>query len=136
MKQKSTKGEKVSVLLVEDEELIRETTKRMLEHLGYEVHSSENGRNAVEALKCRQSGFSCVILDLTMPEMSGEDVYREIRKIDSVIPVILSSGHSEQDSIRNFPEKDIAGFLQKPYLMESLDILLKKTVEKSQNYHS
>lgn len=75
--------------------------------------------------------ITAVLLDLTMPHMSGEEVLRAIRTIRSDVRVILSSGYNEQDTISQFQGKGLAGFIQKPYqtmkLIEKLCEILKQT---------
>ena len=63
---------------------------------------------------------SCVLLDLTMPRMGGEETFQELRKIRGDVRVVLSSGFSEQEVIGRFTEGGICGFVQKPYRFEKL----------------
>ncbi|MBF0545082.1 MAG: response regulator [Candidatus Riflebacteria bacterium] len=119
------------VLLVEDEEFIRLTTQRMLEYLGYQVLPASDGDHAVELLRNKLPEVSCIILDLTMPKMDGEETFREIRKLDSDIPIILSSGHCEREATQKFFGKNLSGFLQKPFHLETLDKTLKQAIASS-----
>ena len=67
-----------------------------------------------------QNDIGLVLLDLTMPHLSGDEVYREIRRIRDDVPVIISSGFSRKDVMHRFAGKHLAGFLQKPYRLQDL----------------
>jgi two-component system, cell cycle sensor histidine kinase and response regulator CckA len=91
-----------------------------------------DGRQALEIIshnvspETEEEKINCIILDLTMPGMDGEETFRELRKLRKDIPVILSSGYSEQEVITRFSGKGLAGFLQKPYKLDILIELLQK----------
>ena len=108
------------ILLVDDEETVRNLTRRMLERVGLTVVSAEDGRQAVEAFKRIMAEVDLVILDLTMPQLDGEACFRELRLIKPDLKVILSSGYSEQDVVNLFAGKGLAGFIQKPYTNDEL----------------
>jgi len=61
-----------------------------------------------------------VLLDLTMPQLDGVETFRELRRVHAEVPVILSSGYTEQDAMREFGGTGLAGFVQKPYTMTAL----------------
>lgn len=104
-----------TVLLVDDEETVRTVARRMLERIGMKVRTAEDGRQALALVKAEPDAFDCILLDLTMPHMDGEETFREIRLIRGDIPVVLSSGYNQQDLINRFAGKGLAGFIQKPY---------------------
>jgi two-component system, cell cycle sensor histidine kinase and response regulator CckA len=108
------------VLLVDDEETVRTVGKSMLHRLGCRAATAEDGRVALDIFKKDPAAFDCVILDLTMPKMDGEECFRELRRIRKDITVVLSSGYNEQDLIDRFAGKGLAGFIQKPYKTEDL----------------
>ncbi|MCP4677688.1 MAG: response regulator [Deltaproteobacteria bacterium] len=124
----------ISVLLVDDEETIRTVGKQMLEVLGFEAVTAEDGKQALEIFKQNPDRFDCIILDLTMPHLDGEETFREMRRIRKDICVLLSSGYNEQDLISRFASKGPAGFIQKPYqtvnLRDALLDALHKVSEK------
>jgi len=109
-----------TVLLVDDEPAVREIGARMLEQAGLTVVTAADGLQAVQFLKEHPHDVSCVLLDLSMPHMGGEETFRELRRIRENIPVILSSGYSEQEVVDRFTGQGIAGFVQKPYLVAQL----------------
>lgn len=104
-----------TILVIDDEEIVRRTAKLTLEHYGYEVILAEDGRQGVEAFRQISDRVGVVLLDLTMPVMSGEEAFRELRMIRPDIKVILSSGYNKVEAIRHFTGKGLAGFIQKPY---------------------
>ncbi len=108
------------VLVVEDEAGIRNLAKTALESSGFTVLEAEDGREAIEIMGRHVGDISAVLLDMTMPYMSGEETFTEIRKLDPQVPIILCSGYSEQDVSSRFAGRDAAGFVQKPYRLSDL----------------
>ena len=94
--------------------------KSMLESYGYTVLVADDGRSAVELFKEVGHQISVVILDLTMPSMSGEETFRQLRTIRSNVRVILSSGYNEVEAVKRFTGKSLTGFIQKPYTATQL----------------
>jgi len=109
-----------TILLVDDEQTVRETTRTMLEEYGYTVITASDGDEAVGIFRERSSSLAAVILDMTMPRMGGKAAFREMHRMDPSVPVILSSGFNEQDAINGFTGKGLAGFIQKPYRLKVL----------------
>ncbi|MBJ6749221.1 response regulator [Geomonas anaerohicana] len=115
-----------TVLLVDDEEAIRSLGKEMLESLGYSVLTAEDGAVAIEIFQQRRDEVDCVILDLTMPHMDGEQALQLLRSLDPQVQVILSSGYSEQEITERFTGRGLAGFIQKPYRLADLGLKLQR----------
>lgn len=109
-----------TVLLVDDEESIRSLGKGLLEVLGLDVITADDGRDAVRIYKERHRDIQFVLMDLTMPHMNGEEAFREIRRINPTAKVIMSSGYNQHDVSQKFLGKEMAGFLQKPYQLSTL----------------
>jgi two-component system cell cycle sensor histidine kinase/response regulator CckA len=109
-----------TVLLVDDDSSVRKVGQRMLEALGFSVLLARDGREALEVFRAGHDTVACVILDLTMPVMDGEDAYRELRAIDPEVRVVLSSGYNERETLGQFTGKGLAGFIQKPYQLPVL----------------
>jgi DNA-binding NtrC family response regulator len=107
-------------MVVDDEESIRTITRMVLEEFGFKVITAKDGKDAVEKFKKHHTEIDMVILDLIMPHLSGDEVYREMRRISPDIKVVLSSGYSERDVISKFAGKKIMGFLQKPFKADEL----------------
>ena len=108
------------ILVVDDEESIRKVAKKSLEKDGYSVLIAQDGQKALEVFRQHATEICAVLLDLTMPKMSGEETFHELRRLRRDIPVVLSSGYSEQEVSRRFLGDRPAGFLQKPYLPSQL----------------
>jgi PAS domain S-box-containing protein len=108
-----------TILIVDDEELVRRAAQVALEKYGYQVLLAENGRHAVETVSNAACGVSAVLLDMTMPGISGEQTLQELRRVRPDLPVIGSSGYSEAEAIARFG-RGIAGFVQKPYTAGTL----------------
>jgi len=113
------------ILLVDDEDTTRETTATMLRAMGFEVLLAVDGLAGVEAFEQHAHRLRLVILDLTMPRMDGKEAYPVIRHMNAHIPVLLSSGYSEQERSKEFYDKEKLGFLQKPYTFRELKAALQ-----------
>jgi len=103
------------VLLVDDEPLLRDLGKDLLEDLGYRVYLAENGAQALELYESHQDDIALVLLDMIMPKMGGkETLQRLVERYPAVIVLITSGFHREenQDLLQNLGAK---GFIQKPY---------------------
>ena len=114
-----------TVLLVDDEEIVRDIGSEMFKELGYNVVTASNGREALDVIKERQD-IDLIILDLTMPHMDGMQCFRELRIIKPHPKVIMSSGYNEEDVTKNLSSEDLVGFIQKPYTMSDLKKILSK----------
>ena len=116
------------MLLVDDDQTVIAVGKQMLETLGFRVLTAVDGTEALEMFRIHLHEIVCIILDLTMPHLGGEETFRELRKLSAVIPVIMSSGYNEQDVTQRFAGKGLAGFVQKPYTLDALQAALKKSL--------
>ena len=124
-----------TILVVDDEEMVQRTLKASLERYGYTVLSALGGQEAIDILRKRQEGVSLVLLDMTMPGMSGEETLRALLALRSNVPVIATSGYNEMEALRRFGE-GLSGFIQKPYTPRALaekinGVLRQRSVGKS-----
>ena len=110
----------LTVLVIDDEEVVRRTAKAALERRGWQVVIAKSGPEGIELFKSSPDRISVVLLDLTMPAMSGEEVLELLQQVRGEVKVILSSGYNEAEIIRRFTGKRLAGFLQKPYTSAAL----------------
>jgi CheY-like chemotaxis protein len=108
-----------TVLLVDDEESVREVGSEMLRELGYTVITAKDGLNALDIIRERED-IDVVILDLTMPRMDGLQCFTALRSIRPNSKVIMSSGYNEEDVIKRFSAEGLSGFIQKPYSLSVL----------------
>jgi len=109
-----------TILVVDDEEVVRRTAKSALQRYGYTVLTAENGHEAVEIYRGMADRVAMVLLDMTMPVMGGEEALRHLKTINPGVRVLLSSGFNEVEAIRRFTGKGLAGFIQKPYTAATL----------------
>lgn len=109
-----------TVLVVDDEESVRNVATAMLEKAGYQVLAAVDGEQALAVFRKHSDEVVCVVLDLTMPRLDGVETCRALQGIRADVPVILSSGYDENDAISAFRELGLAGFIQKPYRYDTL----------------
>ena len=109
-----------TVLLADDEPAVRAVTGQMLKGLGFDVLAAADGEGAIAAFRDRLDEIVAVVLDLTMPRMSGEDALREIRRLRPDVPVLLVSGFSEHEAMTRFCGQAASDFLAKPFKIEEL----------------
>jgi CheY-like chemotaxis protein len=114
-----------TVLLVDDEDLMREVGAEMLARLHYNVLTASDGREAVGLVERLGKEIRCVILDIAMPVMNGWEAARAIRRIDPDMPIVVSSGHDLSAAKGDSQGVDGALYLKKPYRLADLEALLK-----------
>jgi len=120
-----------TILLVDDEDIVRQIGRISLERQGYRVLLATNGKEALHVFESRLSEIVLVVLDMTMPVMKGGEALVRIRKIRPDIPIIVCSGYKEVEVIRRFTSQGIAGFIQKPYTAQSLTGKVKSVLDHS-----
>ncbi len=108
------------VLVVDDEAPLRAILSRRLKHHGFDVVEAADGQQAVDVFREQTQSFDCVLLDVSMPKRSGEEVLEELRGISEHIPVVLMSGFSEGELLTRFKGAKLAGTLQKPVAADRL----------------
>jgi PAS domain S-box-containing protein len=104
-----------TVLVVDDEDSVRMVAARMLERLGFAVLMAADGWAALEIVRTSASAIRCVLLDLTMPRMSGAELLAAIRRIRPDLPIVLMSGYAVTDMIGQLEGDQVAAYLQKPF---------------------
>lgn len=113
-----------SILLIDDEPAVRLVTGRMLSELGHQVVTADSGARGLQLLKEQPEGVDLVILDLTMPEQSGEQTFEQLRLVRDNLPVVITSGFQAEDASLLLKKPNVVGFLEKPHTMISLEMLL------------
>ena len=124
-----------TIMVVDDEAAVRSVTRLILERSGFSVLTAADGREAVKLFQKHGRKIACVLLDLTMPHMDGEETYRELRRIRSDVPVILASGYSEQEMTKHFTGQDPPGFIEKPFESTALMAKLRSAINKAKPSH-
>lgn len=107
-----------TILLVDDEDVVRQTASRILKTFDLRVVEATDGREGLSLFEKHGAEISCILLDLTMPHLSGEETFEAIRRLNTQVPIIIMSGYSEHEAIHRFPGKGLSGFLQKPFTPE------------------
>ena len=129
-----TKGKYIkgtgTILVVDDEEFVREMTKNWLKEIGYNVLIAENGLEAVDIYKIRKNEIDLILLDMIMPKMAGKETYSNLKKIDPDVKVIFMSGYNKDDMNSDNYYKDIVGFIQKPFRLEELSKIISDNLKR------
>jgi two-component system cell cycle sensor histidine kinase/response regulator CckA len=107
-----------TILLVEDEPFVREATRIILEHAGFEVLTAENTRDAMKVYEECNHGIDLVLTDMVLPGGTGEQLGQELRQRSAEIVVLVTSGYSDHDEMEAPEERTY--FLAKPYSSRSL----------------
>jgi CheY-like chemotaxis protein len=122
------------ILVMDDEEIIRDVLSSMLEFLGYEVEFSLDGQDALDKYREAMQGdkrFDAIIMDLTIPGgKGGKEAIHDLREIDPRVRAIVSSGYSNDPVMSNFTEYGFMGVVKKPFKIEELDEVLDQTLKK------
>jgi len=118
-----------TILVADDDAGIRELAEESLKRVGLRVLCARDGREAVETFRKHQDEIRAVLLDRTMPDISGEEAFDEIRRVRPDARVVLVSGYSEERAAQHFAATDLAGFLKKPFLPETLIEKIRKAIE-------
>ncbi len=109
-----------TVLVIDDEELVRNVSKLMLERIGYSVLLAADGAAGIALFEQHAPAVATVLLDLTMPGLSGLETAARLRQLDPGVPIVLASGCSEDEAAARFAGLGLAGFLQKPFQIPAL----------------
>jgi DNA-binding response OmpR family regulator len=109
-----------TILVVDDEEMIRSFSKSALESYGYQVLLAADGYEGVRLFQENSDGIALVLLDVAMPGMDGGATLQRIREIRTDVPVLICSGFGDLDIEERFAKSEIAGFFAKPYTIKQL----------------
>ncbi|MCX5757339.1 MAG: response regulator, partial [Candidatus Hydrogenedentes bacterium] len=119
-----------TIIVADDEEYARSVAKEALEGHGFTVHTAHNGREAIELLRQHANEVVAILLDLTMPVMSGDEAFGHLRAIRPDVPIILSSGYSEDDAVKRLEGCGPSAFIQKPYVLLELTAKFYHVLER------
>ena len=118
-----------TILLVDDEEIIIDVGKAMLEKLGYRIFVANGGGQAIEVVARMGSDIDLVVLDLVMPDIDGGKAFDGIREILPDMPVMLSSGYAINDLAAKIMKRGCNGFIQKPFNLSELSRKVREILE-------
>jgi PAS domain S-box-containing protein len=116
----ATKPTPGSILVIDDEAAVRAVAARMLERQGFNVFQASNGREGLRLLQTQGMDIQCVLLDMTMPELSGQEVFQLLRQQWPQLRILIMSGYAEKETLEKFSEQRWSGFLQKPFTSTEL----------------
>jgi len=119
-----------TILVVDDDDGVRTVATLSLERSGFRVVGACDGEEGVAALRERRGEFDAVLLDMTMPRLSGADTCHVIRQMHPDLPVVLMSGYTEPDAVARFGPHEVAGFLQKPFSPATLVRMIQDAVQR------
>jgi signal transduction histidine kinase/CheY-like chemotaxis protein len=114
------------VLVIDDEAPVREVARRMATSLGYPVVLAADGQEAADWVAAHPGGALVALLDLIMPGMDGYTTFRELRRLEPELEIILCSGYSERDATNDFEGLSLSGFLQKPFTLGELETAIRR----------
>jgi len=114
------------VLVIDDQAPVRDVAEQGLKHLGYDVRTAASGQAGIEMFQADSGAVDLVLLDMTMPDLGGEEVLVKLLEIHPDLPVVLSTGHLEQDALRQIPVERLAGILPKPYTLRQMEEVIAK----------
>jgi signal transduction histidine kinase/CheY-like chemotaxis protein len=118
-----------TVLVIDDEAMVRRVAKAALERFGYSVILCEGGPEGVALFGSQASEITVILLDMSMPTMGGEETFRHLRSIRPDVKVILSSGYNEVEATSRFTGIGLAGFIQKPYTCTRLAQVIRSVLQ-------
>lgn len=117
-----------TILFVDDEVTVRDVGRQILALDGHQVIEACDGQQAVDLFREHQAKIDLVIMDMTMPEMSGIEAFEAIRELSDDVPILLSSGFQEEDLSPELLKKGLSGFLRKPYDIHQLLALVRNLI--------
>lgn len=125
----SSQGGKETVLLVDDERIVRDLGRAILERKGYAIYTAEDGKRGLELFAREKDRIDLVILDQTMPYLSGKELLQQILLIEPEMKVLMSSGYVDAEQEKKFMELGAVGFVAKPYNVENLSRHVRKALD-------
>jgi len=118
-----------NILLVDDEEMILDVVKEMLNSLGYKVLVATSGKEAIDVFKKDKEKIHIVIMDMIMPDMAGNETYYWLKQINPDLKILLSSGYAINGKAMEMLKRGCNGFIQKPYNMKQLSEKLREILD-------
>jgi two-component system, cell cycle sensor histidine kinase and response regulator CckA len=124
-----------TILLVDDEEFIRDLGRKVLTRAGYKVLTAVSGKEALDIYQEKGSEIDLIILDLIMPEMSGKECLGKLLEINPKARILIASGYFAEGPVRAVTEGLARGFIAKPYNLNKLLRLVREALERESARH-
>lgn len=118
-----------TVLLVDDDAMVRSVAKQMLERIGFSVLTATDGLEGVETFREHADEIRLVVMDMMMPRLTGAEALTELQKTRPGVPVLLASGYYDNQTTQRWEKAGFTGFIQKPYMLEDLARKIQETLE-------
>jgi len=118
-----------TILVVDDEDMVRNTTKSMLQHMHFTVLTAASGREAIQLFQKHQHEITLVILDMIMPDMNGRAVFKAMKEQNPQARIVVISGFSMARDIQSMEQEGLLGFLRKPFREVELSRLLSRLLQ-------
>lgn len=115
-----------TILVVDDEAIVRETCESMLERLGFATVGARDGREALARFEAHRDAIVAVVLDLAMPVMSGEEALRALRALRPALPVVVTSGFYSAEAVARLRAEPALELVRKPYVVADLEDALAR----------
>ena len=122
--------DQVQILVIDDEQIMRDGCSRILSKNGWSVLTAENGKKGLEEIQCHPESIDVILLDLMMPGMSGMEVLDQVRTIDPNLLVIVITGYATVESAVEAMKKGAYDFIPKPFTPDQLRIVVKRALER------
>jgi two-component system cell cycle sensor histidine kinase/response regulator CckA len=116
------------ILLVDDEEDVRIIAGQMLKAMGYKVETASDGYEGLEQFKTDPMAFSVILLDYSMPGMDGIETMKELRKLRGDVPILFSTGYSDDQTMQEMEAMNVNGVVRKPFMISELVDAITKVI--------
>ena len=121
--------ESATILVVDDETVVRDVARAMLQSAGFDVIVACDGSQAIEMFERRDQEIDLVLLDMAMPGMDGRETFERLRHIQEDVLVVLSSGYTEEDALSKLGTRGPVDFVHKPYRLDALLTVIRKVLK-------
>jgi DNA-binding NtrC family response regulator len=123
-----------TILIVDDEEMIKDLARDILARYGYTVLTAGGGEEAVDVFRQHKKEIAVVVLDIVLPGVDGREVFRRIRELDPEAQVIIASGYNQERDANDLLREGAVRFVQKPYRIASLVGTVGEVIEKGKGF--
>jgi CheY-like chemotaxis protein len=121
---------KATILIIDDEEVVRELGKEILEAYDYRVILAAEGNEGVRLFKEHMNSIDLVVLDMSMPDKSGTEVFKELRSVKADAKVVICSGYGQEQYFQELFTSGVTGFLQKPFQVAEIIGKVEEALER------
>jgi len=124
----ATAADRSRILIVDDEELVRDVVSRMIARLGYEPVAVASGQEAIDIFRESGEPVAAVIIDFRMPGMDGQECFRALKALDPQVRAVLATGGGTQEPMQDLLDEGVAALVKKPFEIDGLDATLRRVL--------